>query len=78
MVVASKINRKSGAAKMEALYFRTFMFPFALLWHNAILALQTARQQALFLEMLVVLAILPVTAPAEAALAEQSVANVAT
>ena len=48
---------------MEALYFRTFMFPFALLWHNAILALQTARQQALFLEMLVVLAVLPVTAP---------------
>ena len=78
MVVASKISGKSGIAKTEAVDFRTFMFPFALLWHNAILALQTARQQALFLEMLVVLAVLPVTAPAEAALAEQSVAKVAT
>ena len=78
MVVASKISGKSGIAKTEAVEFRTFMFPFALLWHNAILALQTARQQALFLEMLVVLAVLPVTAPAEAALAEQSVAKVAT
>lgn len=78
MVVASKISGKSGIAKTEAVEFRSFMFPFALLWHNAILALQTARQQALFLEMLVVLAVLPVTAPAEAALAEQSVAKVAT
>ena len=78
MVVVSKISRKKDATMMQTLNFRTFMFPFALLWHNAILALQTARQQALFLEMLVVLAVLPVTAPAEAALAEQSVAKVAT
>ena len=78
MVVASKISGKSGIAKTEAVEFRFFMFPFALLWHNAILALQTARQQALFLEMLVVLAVLPVAAPAEAMLTEQSVAEVGT
>ena len=78
MVVASKISGKSGIAKTEAVDFRTFMFPFALLWHNAILALQTARQQALFLEMLVVLAVLPVTAPAEAVLTEQPVTEVGT
>lgn len=78
MVVASKISGKSGIAKTEAVDFRTFMFPFALLWHNAILALQTAGLQASFLEMLVVLAVLPVAAPAEAMLTEQSVAEVGT
>ena len=63
---------------MQTLNFRTFMFRFALLWHNAIQALQPDGQQALFLEMLVVLAVLPVAAPAEAVLVEQSVAEVAT
>lgn len=78
MVVVSKISRKKDATMMQTLNFRTFMFRFALLWHNAIRALQPDGQQALFLEMLVVLAVLPVAAPAEAVLAEQSVAEVAT